>query len=194
LTLDCRYGHRVLRIPDPRFIALQEFCDTRPDLLASPTVQLVKQTYEIAPGVLAEHGKTKNPWPNVDAASGCVLHHYGLTQLKVWRSNFSFSESEPIPFTVLHGHFGCLPRWVLVNRSFSPKNFPNPLQASDVCLSWSGPVVCLRVRFATWLFTSSLFLALGLPIERPKCKFQGYFRPVPYKLTRHPLQPTQSML
>jgi|SRR5882757_5584517 len=83
LTLDHRYGHGVLRSPDPRFIALQEFCEKRPELLASPTIQLVKQTYEVAPGVLTEHGKTKNPWPNVDAASGCVLYHYGLTQFKV---------------------------------------------------------------------------------------------------------------
>ena len=86
LTLDNRYGHGVLRSPDPRFIALQEFCDKRPELLASPTIQLVKQTYEVAPGVLTEHGKTKNPWPNVDAASGCVLYHYGLTQFKVIHS------------------------------------------------------------------------------------------------------------
>ena len=93
LTLDHRYGHGVLRSPDPRFIALQEFCDKRPDLLASPTIQLVKQTYEVAPGVLTEHGKTKNPWPNVDAASGCVLYHYGLTQFKVCWPTFSLSES-----------------------------------------------------------------------------------------------------
>ena len=88
LTLGNRYGHGVLRSPDPRFIALQEFCDKRPQLLASPTIQLVKQTYEVAPGVLTEHGKTKNPWPNVDAASGCVLYHYGLTQFKVSYSKF----------------------------------------------------------------------------------------------------------
>jgi citrate synthase len=91
LTLDRRYGHGVLRSPDPRFIALQEFCDKRPDLLASPTIQLVKQTYEVAPGVLTEHGKTKNPWPNVDAASGCVLYHYGLTEFKArWLASSHF--------------------------------------------------------------------------------------------------------
>ena len=110
LTLDHRYGHGVLRSPDPRFIALQEFCDRRPDLLASPTIQLVKQTYEVAPGVLTEHGKTKNPWPNVDAASGCVLYHYGLTQFKVCWPTGSLPEPELIVFTVLHGHLRRLPR------------------------------------------------------------------------------------
>ena len=69
-----RYGHGVLRSPDPRFIALQQFCDSRPELLSDPIVQLVKkvcgvflvlikltqfccQTFEVAPEVLTEHGK-----------------------------------------------------------------------------------------------------------------------------------------
>ena len=42
------YGHGVLRKSDPRFIALQEFCDTRPDLLQSPTIQLVKKVQLLA--------------------------------------------------------------------------------------------------------------------------------------------------
>ena len=37
------YGHGVLRNPDPRFIALQEFCETRPDLKNSPIVDLVQK-------------------------------------------------------------------------------------------------------------------------------------------------------
>ncbi|KAH9001199.1 citrate synthase [Lactarius akahatsu] len=87
------YGHGVLRKSDPRFIALQEFCDTRPDLLKSATIQLVKKTYQVAPGVLTEHGKTKNPWPNVDAASGCVLYHYGLTEFKYYTVIFGVSRA-----------------------------------------------------------------------------------------------------
>ena len=39
------YGHGVLRNPDPRFIALQEFCETRPKLLADPVIQLVKKVH-----------------------------------------------------------------------------------------------------------------------------------------------------
>ncbi|KAF8274946.1 citrate synthase-like protein [Lactarius quietus] len=87
------YGHGVLRKSDPRFVALQEFCDTRPDLLKSPTIQLVKKTYAVAPSVLIEHGKTKNPWPNVDAASGCVLYHYGLTEFKYYTVIFGVSRA-----------------------------------------------------------------------------------------------------
>jgi len=87
------YGHGVLRNPDPRFIALQQFCETRPELLADPVIQLVKKTYEVAPGVLKEHGKTKNPYPNVDAASGCVLYHYGLTEFKYYTVIFGVSRA-----------------------------------------------------------------------------------------------------
>ncbi|KAI0724088.1 citrate synthase-like protein [Fomitopsis betulina] len=87
------YGHGVLRSPDPRFMALQKFCETRPALLEDPVIQLVKKTYDVAPGVLKEHGKTKNPYPNVDAASGCVLYHYGLTQFKYYTVIFGVSRA-----------------------------------------------------------------------------------------------------
>ncbi|KAJ7172555.1 citrate synthase [Mycena filopes] len=84
------YGHGVLRNPDPRFIALQEFCDARPDLQESSIIRL---TYEVAPGVLKEHGKTKNPYPNVDATSGCVLYHYGLKEFKYYTVIFGVSRA-----------------------------------------------------------------------------------------------------
>ncbi|KAG6878714.1 hypothetical protein C0993_011529 [Termitomyces sp. T159_Od127] len=87
------YGHGVLRNPDPRFIALQEFCKTRPELQNSPIIQLVNKTSEVAPDVLKEHGKTKNPYPNVDATSGCVLYHYGLDQFKYYTVIFGVSRA-----------------------------------------------------------------------------------------------------
>jgi citrate synthase len=87
------YGHGVLRNPDPRFIALQEFCESRPELNNSPIVDLVRKTFEVAPSVLKEHGKTKNPYPNVDAASGCVLYHYGLTEFKYYTVIFGVSRA-----------------------------------------------------------------------------------------------------
>jgi hypothetical protein len=36
--------------------------------------------YRVAPSVLTEHGKTKNPWPNVDAQSGVIQWYYGLKE------------------------------------------------------------------------------------------------------------------
>ncbi|TFK42653.1 citrate synthase-like protein [Crucibulum laeve] len=87
------YGHGVLRNPDPRFIALQEFCQSRPELTESPIIQLVNKTFQVAPDVLKEHGKTKNPYPNVDATSGCVLYHYGLTEFKYYTVIFGVSRA-----------------------------------------------------------------------------------------------------
>ncbi|KAF9453205.1 citrate synthase [Macrolepiota fuliginosa MF-IS2] len=87
------YGHGVLRNPDPRFVALQEFCQARPELKESPIIQMVNRTSEVAPGVLKEHGKTKNPYPNVDATSGCVLYHYGLTEFKYYTVIFGVSRA-----------------------------------------------------------------------------------------------------
>ncbi|KAF8201448.1 citrate synthase-like protein [Pholiota molesta] len=87
------YGHGVLRNPDPRFIALQEFCDGKPELKSSPIIELVNKTFKVAPDVLKEHGKTKNPYPNVDATSGCVLYHYGLTEFKYYTVIFGVSRA-----------------------------------------------------------------------------------------------------
>ncbi|KAH6918655.1 citrate synthase [Coprinopsis sp. MPI-PUGE-AT-0042] len=87
------YGHGVLRNPDPRFIALQEFCQEHPELKESSIVQLVQRTFEVAPDVLKEHGKTKNPYPNVDATSGCVLYHYGLKEFKYYTVIFGVSRA-----------------------------------------------------------------------------------------------------
>jgi citrate synthase len=72
------YGHAVLRKTDPRYTAQMEFCQKHlPDY---PMFKLVNMIYKVAPGVLTKHGKTKNPWPNVDAHSGVIQWYYGLTE------------------------------------------------------------------------------------------------------------------
>ena len=38
-----------------------------------PMFKLVSDLYQVTPGILTKHGKTKNPWPNVDAHSGVLL-------------------------------------------------------------------------------------------------------------------------
>ncbi len=72
------YGHAVLRKTDPRYQAQMEFCQKH--LPTDPLFKLVNMIYKVAPGVLTEQGKTKNPWPNVDAQSGVIQWHYGLTE------------------------------------------------------------------------------------------------------------------
>ncbi|KAH7581665.1 Citrate synthase, C-terminal domain [Nakaseomyces glabratus] len=75
------YGHAVLRKPDPRFNAMLNFAKERPDEFQSDkNVLLMENLSTIAPKVLQEHGKCKNPFPNVDSASGILFHHYGIQE------------------------------------------------------------------------------------------------------------------
>lgn len=85
------YGHAVLRKPDPRFEALMKFASSRPEIAKDPVFQLVKRNSEIAPGVLKEHGKTKNPFPNVDSSSGVLFHHYGFHETLYYTATFGVS-------------------------------------------------------------------------------------------------------
>jgi citrate synthase len=74
------YGHAVLRKTDPRYMSQREFCLATPGLKDDPLFKLVSMIFETAPGVLTEHGKAKNPWPNVDAQSGVIQWYYGLRE------------------------------------------------------------------------------------------------------------------
>lgn len=65
------FGHAVLRKTDPRYISQREFALKH--LPNDPLFKLISQLYEVVPKVLTEQGKTKNPWPNVDAHSGALL-------------------------------------------------------------------------------------------------------------------------
>ncbi|KAJ2125419.1 citrate (Si)-synthase [Coemansia sp. RSA 921] len=53
----------------------------------------VSTLYKVVPGVLTEHGKTKNPWPNVDAHSGVLLRHYGLVEEDFYTVLFGVSRA-----------------------------------------------------------------------------------------------------
>lgn len=85
------YGHAVLRKPDPRFSALMKFASSRPEIAQDPLFRLVKRNSEIAPGVLTEHGRTKNPFPNVDSGSGVLFHHYGFHETLYYTATFGVS-------------------------------------------------------------------------------------------------------
>ncbi len=85
------YGHAVLRITDPRFDAFHAFgARACPD---DPLYQIVAKVFKIVPDVLREHGKAKDPWPNVDAASGCLLYHFGLTEFEYYTVLFGVSRA-----------------------------------------------------------------------------------------------------
>ncbi len=85
------YGHAVLRCTDPRFLAFLEF--GKRACPADPIFQLVDSMYRVVPGVLKGHGKAKSPYPNVDAGSGSLLHHFGLTEFSFYTVLFSVSRA-----------------------------------------------------------------------------------------------------
>jgi len=94
------YGHAVLRVTDPRYAG---FLDFGKDHLANdPVFQTVERVYNVVPKVLEEYSAErvkagKNPiancWPNVDAGSGALLYHYGLTEFPYYTVLFSVSRT-----------------------------------------------------------------------------------------------------
>ena len=45
------------------------------------------------PEILKQQGKAKNPYPNVDAVSGSLLHHYGLCEYDYYTVLFGVSRA-----------------------------------------------------------------------------------------------------
>ncbi|HLO29011.1 MAG TPA: citrate (Si)-synthase [Anaerolineales bacterium] len=72
------YGHAVLRVPDPRYMAQLEFAKKR--FPEDELVRLAELVFDVVPQVLREQGKAKNPAPNVDAISGTLQYYYGVRE------------------------------------------------------------------------------------------------------------------
>ncbi len=85
------YGHAVLRKTDPRYSVQREFCLKH--LPNDDIFKYVDSLYNVVPDILREHGKAKNPWPNVDAQSGVVQWHYGVTQFDFYTVLFAIGRS-----------------------------------------------------------------------------------------------------
>ena len=85
------YGHGVLRATDPRYMAQRQFALKHcPD---DENVKIVEMLFELVPDILKKHGKAKNPWPNVDAYTGSLLVHYGVTEYDFYTVLFGVSRS-----------------------------------------------------------------------------------------------------
>uniref|UniRef100_A0A7S3Q5G2 Citrate synthase n=1 Tax=Chaetoceros debilis TaxID=122233 RepID=A0A7S3Q5G2_9STRA len=85
------YGHAVLRKTDPRYTCQREFAlKHMPD---DELFKVVDTIYSVMPGILTEHGKTANPYPNVDSHSGVLLWHYGFTQYQYYTVLFGVSRA-----------------------------------------------------------------------------------------------------
>jgi citrate synthase len=85
------YGHAVLRVTDPRFTAFIEFGErVMPN---DDEFRIVERLFDIVPQLLVEQGKAKDPWPNVDAASGALLFHFGIKEYDYYTVLFGVSRS-----------------------------------------------------------------------------------------------------
>jgi citrate synthase len=85
------YGHAVLRITDPRFDAFIAF--GKRYMADDPVFKTVVNVFETVPDILKTIQKIKDPWPNVDAGSGALLHHYGMTEFAYYTVLFSVSRA-----------------------------------------------------------------------------------------------------
>jgi len=85
------YGHAVLRKTDPRFTAQMEFA--KKYMPEDENCKIVHMVYEVVPEILLGIQKIKNPWPNVDAHSGALLIHYGMTEYDFYTVLFGVSRA-----------------------------------------------------------------------------------------------------
>lgn len=85
------YGHAVLRITDPRFDAFLNF--GKQYCAGDPVFETVSRVFDVVPNVLRQVAKIKDPWPNVDAASGALIYHYGLKEFQYYTVLFSVSRA-----------------------------------------------------------------------------------------------------
>ncbi len=85
------YGHAVLRITDPRFEGFLDF--GKKHFPEDPVFLTVSRIFEVVPEELKKVEKIKNPWPNVDAASGSMLYYYGLKEFSYYTVVFAVSRS-----------------------------------------------------------------------------------------------------
>ena len=83
------FGHGVLRAEDPRARLLIELgSEVCPD---DEFYKIAKALREVVPPILKEHPKIKNPYPNVDLASGSLLHAIGFRKPHYYTTFFGWA-------------------------------------------------------------------------------------------------------
>ncbi len=86
------YGHAVLRVEDPRYTLLSNFAKSQK--LSSTFLNMVYNLDKIIPSILKKEKKNiANPYPNVDAISGTLLHSHGITEYQFYTLLFGVSRA-----------------------------------------------------------------------------------------------------
>lgn len=106
---------------------------------------------QVVPDVLTKHGKTKNPYPNVDSHSGVLLWHYGFKA----RTHSPGSPLNATQRSAAHSiRFSFLPPQSTQHNTTQEFNYYTVLFGVSRALGALSQVFWDR--------------ALGLPLERPK--------------------------
>ena len=83
------FGHGVLRAEDPRARLLLELGENVcPD---DPNFKIAKALREVVPDILKEIPKISTPYPNVDLASGSLLHSVGFRKPDYYTTFFGWA-------------------------------------------------------------------------------------------------------
>jgi len=83
------FGHAVLRAEDPRARVQYEF--GAKNFADSELVKTAIALREVVPPILKESPKIQNPYPNVDAISGSLMHAAGLVEPEYYTVLFGWS-------------------------------------------------------------------------------------------------------
>eukprot|EP00919_Chromeraceae_sp_WS-2016_P006967 GHVR01016296.1.p1 GENE.GHVR01016296.1~~GHVR01016296.1.p1 ORF type:complete len:489 (+),score=101.09 GHVR01016296.1:50-1516(+) len=85
------FGHAVLRKTDPRYLAQREFAQkVMPN---DPLFKIVDACFKGIPPTLMATGRVRNPYPNVDAHSGIILHKFNLREPSFYTVLFGVSRA-----------------------------------------------------------------------------------------------------
>lgn len=101
------FGHAVLRKTDPRYVLQREF--SLKYLADDPIFEYVDMLYKVVPPILKEHGKAKNPFPNVDAQSGVIQWHYGVHEYDFYTVLFGIGRAIGICANIIWDRALCYP-------------------------------------------------------------------------------------
>jgi len=120
------FGHAVLRVTDPRYTIQRQFAMKY--LANSDMFKIVDLLYQVAPPILKDWkgGKIANPWPNLDAHSGCLLHEYGIKEDTFYTVLFGMSRA-----------IGVLSNYVIDRALAAPIERPK-----SITLDWINKEFC----------------------------------------------------
>jgi len=123
------YGHAVLRVADPRCLAQLKFAEANLNMKESKkasALTVAKKMIRIAPGVLSQFEKIKNPQPNVDAISGSCLRELGFKDQSLYTVLFGVSRA-----------IGCMANYVTNHIIGYPLERPKSLTINEIMKSVS---------------------------------------------------------